>query len=199
MNDIQQFSDKIKAIFAPFVEISDEIIVSLLEMGKFETAEKNQISKDYNKTETQIRFVIGGCIGFFIQNKNIDKCFYFTFENDFATDYQSLIGTEKYKTKLVALAKTELFVIDKTDYFQFCNEYPVGEKLMHITVELLYNDTQNQYFDLLTMNATERYLKLLQKDKSITQKIDHKHIASFLGITPQSLSRLRKTLLYTNS
>lgn len=89
-----------------------------------------------------------------------------------------------------------MFVISKKAYFEVCQKHPDIYKIQHIGLELLYQYTFKKYLELLTLNATERYKILIKTRKDIMQHIDHKYIASFLGITPQSLSRLRKNLEY---
>lgn len=53
-------------------------------------------------------------------------------------------------------------------------------------------DKQNQQIESMTLTAQERYLNMMKNNPELIQRISQKHIASYLGITPQSLSRIRK-------
>lgn len=193
---IQSISDKLNLIFGNLIQLPENYFVEHLNLGELKEYKKNHILKNQFETETTIRFLITGSCGYFINNNDTEKCIYFIFENDIVVDYISFVYELKTELLLKTLENTEILEISKYDYFNFINNNTLGEKIHRIGLELLYFDTQQQYFDILTLTATERYLKLLSKQKNIAQKIDHKHIASFLGITPQSLSRLRKKLLH---
>jgi hypothetical protein len=61
--------------------------------------------------------------------------------------------------------------------------------------ETAYQNVHNRAFTLLTMNAKERYLKILEEEPYLLNKFQHYLIASYLGVAPQSLSRLRKEII----
>jgi CRP-like cAMP-binding protein len=65
---------------------------------------------------------------------------------------------------------------------------------MQVSAETSFVEKQQQQIELLTKTAEERYKILLKRFPEIHQRIAQKHIASYLGITPQSLSRIRSTL-----
>lgn len=190
-----KIEDNIRNIFSAYTSLPDEIISELLQIGEYIEFPKNSVLKKNNIKETNIRLILKGCGGFFIYNNGDEKLVYFIFENDFLFDYQSLLFDTKTDFILKTFEDTQMFVISKNKFIEFTENSFYGEKIRRIGAELLYCDTQTYYLDLLTLNATERYLQLLSKFKGINQRIDNKHIASFLGITPQSLSRLRKSLL----
>jgi len=68
----------------------------------------------------------------------------------------------------------------------------MGMLLFLIGAENSFVEKQKQQIDLLTKTAEQRYVELLRKNPKIVQRIAQKHIASYLGITTQSLSRIRK-------
>ncbi|MGL5888238.1 MAG: Crp/Fnr family transcriptional regulator, partial [Bacteroidia bacterium] len=70
----------------------------------------------------------------------------------------------------------------------------IGVQIGRIAAESLYIHKQNQQIELLTLTAEERYKQLLQKQPEIIKRTPSKHIASYLGVTPESLSRIRKTI-----
>ena len=63
-----------------------------------------------------------------------------------------------------------------------------------VIAEQLFIQRQQIQIDLLTLTAEERYLKLLSEKPEIFQKVSLKHIATYIGVTPESLSRLRKNI-----
>ena len=67
-----------------------------------------------------------------------------------------------------------------------------GDKICRFAAEGLFIHKQKQQIDILTKSAKERYLELLNRQPQIIQRTPQKYIASYLGVTPQSLSRIRK-------
>lgn len=193
---MKSIEKKIYETLSKYINSPDEIISKLIEIGEIHHYKKNEIVKDYHSNENQIRLIIKGCIGYFTKNQKVEKCFYFTFDDEIAVDYSTYVKDHALPIKLIALSATQVFVINKNDFNQFCEHNPLAKDIKNHAVELLLIDTLREYLDLLNLSATERYINLLKRKNNIAQKIDHKHIASYIGITPQSLSRLRKKLLY---
>lgn len=90
----------------------------------------------------------------------------------------------------MALEKSEMVRISSTN-FHILSRKSVGQVIMQMTAEASFVDKQQQQNELLTKTAEERYRILQEKFPNIHQRIAQKHIASYLGITPQSLSRIR--------
>ena len=83
-----------------------------------------------------------------------------------------------------------IFNISYNNFQQILEVSNYGEKLTRLAVETVFIEKQQQQIDLLTKTAKERYIELLQDKKGI-DRIPLKYLASYLGITPQSLSRIR--------
>ena len=81
--------------------------------------------------------------------------------------------------------------IKSTDFYKL-GLTPVGQIIIQISAETSFIDKQQQQIELLTKTAEERYKILLNKFPNIYNRVAQKYIASYLGITPQSLSRIRK-------
>jgi CRP-like cAMP-binding protein len=81
--------------------------------------------------------------------------------------------------------------ITKEEFDKLSKE-PLGGIIKRIASEVAFVDKQQQQIDLLTKTALQRYETLLEKFPDIIKRTKQKHIASYLGITPQSLSRIRK-------
>lgn len=70
----------------------------------------------------------------------------------------------------------------------------IGLNIGRVASESLFIHKQTQQIDLLMLTAEERYVKLLERQPEIVQRTPQKHIASYLGITPESFSRIRKKI-----
>ena len=72
--------------------------------------------------------------------------------------------------------------------------HSVGNLIGRLTVEKLYVEKLNREFSLLSETAEERYLKIMKEQRDLFQRLPLKHIASYMGIAPQALSRIRKRI-----
>ena len=103
----------------------------------------------------------------------------------------SLLLKQPTPLQLVSLEKSEMVRIKSTDFYKL-GLTPVGQIIIQISAETSFIDKQQQQIELLTKTAEERYKILLNKFPNIYNRVAQKYIASYLGITPQSLSRIRK-------
>lgn len=105
----------------------------------------------------------------------------------------SIITQQETPLELIALENCSLLKISAENY-NLLTQTKFGSIIRLLTAESSFVDKQKQQIELLTKNATERYCILLNKFPGISNRIAQQHIASYLGITPQSLIRIRKSL-----
>jgi len=152
---------------------------------------KDEVIKRENSTEKYFYFILKGSAGIFLWKENNFVCLDFAFSSNFCADYMSLLLRTPTPLAVIALENSELLRITRNDLDELSRK-TVGQVLMRISAESSFVEKQQQQIDLLTKNASERYRILLEKFPFIHQRVAQKHIASYLGITPQSLSRIRK-------
>ncbi len=152
--------------------------------------EKDEIIKEQDAAERYFYFILSGSAGIFLWKENNFVCLDFAFENGFCCDYMSLLLRQPTQLQLVALEKSEMVRITSDNYFKLVKT-PVGQLIHQISMESSFIEKQQQQIELLTKTAEERYKILSGKYPNIYQRVAQKHIASYLGITPQSLSRIR--------
>lgn len=154
---------------------------------------QDEVIKRERTAERYFSFILSGSAGIFLWKGNQDVCLDFAFENMFCCDYMSLLTGEATPLALVALEESVLVRITREDVLRL-QRTPMGSVLFRISAESSFVEKQQQQIELLTVPAAERYRTLLKKFPGIQDRIAQKHIASYLGITPQSLSRIRRTL-----
>jgi hypothetical protein len=104
----------------------------------------------------------------------------------------SLITQVPSPLETIALEKTTALKISAKNISKL-KESPFGNFLFLLGAENSFVEKQQQQIDLLTKTAEQRYLELIQRSPETIQRIAQKHIASYLGITTQSLSRIRNS------
>lgn len=157
------------------------------------TFRKNEIIKPSGKAESYGYFILKGSGGVFLWKENNYVCLDLMYEEAFFGDYMSLITGEPSELETMALEHSEMLRISRK-HMEELKQTPMGQILFLISAEFSFVDKQRQQIDLLVKSAEQRYRDLLEKQPKLIQRTAQKHIASYLGITTQSLSRLRKNL-----
>ena len=180
----------LKKSFDQYFEAPIEAWIEFAEFCEPVEFEKDQIIKSQGTAEKYFYFIIKGSAGIFLWKENNFVCLDFAFENSACCDYMSLLTKEPTELEVMALEKSEMIRISSSD-FQKLGRKSVGQIIMQMTAEASFVEKQQQQIELLTKTAEERYRILQTKFPNIHQRIAQKHIAAYLGITPQSLSRIR--------
>ena len=129
-----------------------------------------------------------------IINDGKEETFYFSTECDFVCDYDSFINRTISKKSLIALEDTTIYSISYNNMQLFYNEVTSGERFGRLFIEETFNKAINHIISSYTDTAEQRYLNFMSSFKHIQQRIPQYYIASFVGVTPQSLSRIRRQL-----
>jgi len=143
----------------------------------------------------QIAFLINGVFRFcFIDNKGNEVTSYFMKENDFVCNITSFFEFSMSSGSIQAETYCSVVQFSRASWDLFCNTIPEWENSFQKIVNETLLTKINFQRSLLNLDAKDSYLKFLKTYPSILQRVPLNHIASFLGITPFSLSRIRKSI-----
>jgi CRP-like cAMP-binding protein len=170
-----------------------EAWLQYVERCELVTFKKDEIVKEQDYRERYCYFILNGSIGTFLWNGSNFVCIDFFFDFDFCADYMSLLNNEATPLQLVTLETSMVLRMTATDYLCITKK-PVGNHIRLMSAEISFVEKQRQQIELLTKTAEERYRILLNRFPNISNRIAQKHIAAYLGVTPQSLSRIRKSI-----
>lgn len=184
----------VKKIFDPYFEAPLEVWESFASLLQRNTYRKNEIIKDAGKKENSLSIIIKGSAGVFLWKENSLICVDLCFENSFFGDYMSFLTQQSTEIFTQAIEPTEMLSISFSDLNQLYKDSEIGANIGRTAAEALFVDKQTQQIDLLMLSAEERYMKLLKRQPHIMQRTPQKHIASYLGVTPESFSRIRKRI-----
>lgn len=123
----------------------------------------------------------------------VTQCFHFP--GSFMSAYSSFLsGTPSFENAQ-ALTNTEVLLLQKSDLNRLYLSYPNIEKVGKIITEKMYMELEQRIMSLQCNSAEERYRNLLQNETpEIIKNIPLKHIASYLGVTAETLSRIRRKI-----
>ena len=161
--------------------------------------------KQYDKKEmfflqgtssTKEGFVLSGSWRIFHRDiKGTEHVLYFAFSNWWIGDMASFSSQTEAFFSAESLEKSWVLEIDKSKKDKLLNEFPEMERLFRIIIEKHLTVLQKRFLLTISTQASERYLELLQRAPGIEQLVPQHQIASYLGILPESLSRMKKNLI----
>jgi CRP-like cAMP-binding protein len=140
-------------------------------------------------------FILKGCLRYFYNVEGQEHTGQFFFENSWYTDYESFLSEKPSKQNIEALEKTEILLLQKKDLEKLYETYPKFERFGRLMAENAYLGVRKKNENLVNLSPEDRYLKLVKERPKVIERVAQHYIASFLGIQPQSLSRIRKRIL----
>jgi CRP/FNR family transcriptional regulator, anaerobic regulatory protein len=178
------FSEHIKLTETELLILSESLITKHYKKGEYFIKEKDFC--DY------VGFVDKGLFNFFYLIDGVDHIRGFFFMNDFISNYPCFLLGNKSKFYIRALENSSITLIHKKDLFLLYKQIPKLQELSRSIVEKLYIEISEKYESFFIKTAEERYLELINSEPDILKIVPQYMIASYLGITPEGLSRIKK-------
>ena len=183
-----------------FIEFNEAEWIIFIQHLSFSTIKKKNYFAVPEKTCDKVGFIINGTMRYFHIKDGQDITGYFSFENEFVTSYKSyLTGLPGY-TYVQALEDTKLITFSRKDMDQMLVNPMLAykmERFGRLVAEYYLCCYEDRVASFVTQTPEERYLQMLSTGREILQRMPQHYIANFLGITPVSLSRIRKRVLVT--
>lgn len=140
-------------------------------------------------------YVNKGCLRNYVTDKDgHERILFFPMEDWWITDLESYFSGIPATAYVQALEDCQLFEISKEDFEMLEHKIPKLKIWYSLKLSRHASKSIKRMEEIRTLSPQERYLNLLESDPGIFQRIPLQHIASYLNIEPQSLSRLRKRL-----
>ncbi len=157
---------------------------------------KKTVFLKLNEIENHISFIESGVVRLYMPKGDPDKeiTFGFSFKNQFISAYDSFLTRKPSAYQLQALTDTTLLSITYDDLQDVYKTTQIGNLIGRLTAERLFliKSKREQY--LLNLTAEERYIKLFKERPELLKVIPLKYISSYIGVTAQALSRIRKRI-----
>jgi CRP-like cAMP-binding protein len=152
---------------------------------------KDEVMIREGQIEDKIYFIIKGAVRVYVHHDGKEICTNFRFDNQFTSSITSFLTRRPSQYWLRTQAPSEFLVFSHTELYWLYENFVEINTLGRVVMEVLLIDKRQRELDFLTLSAEERYLKLVEEHPTYVQSIPLKYLASFLGITPESLSRIR--------
>ncbi len=156
---------------------------------------RNQILLNYNDISNRYYFINKGCIRLFTTSKDgLEHSRYFAFDGNFATALPSFIDQQPAEEFLQTVQKSELLYITRTDFYHLVNTTPQFSKIYTEILELGFITAQKRIYGFQGFDALEKVKWIIKHQPQLLQNISNKMVASYLGISPSTLSRIKSKL-----
>jgi CRP-like cAMP-binding protein len=140
-------------------------------------------------------FVLEGCFKTYaVDNAGKDHNLQFAAENDWIVDISSFYSDKPSKLFIETLEPAHILLIEKKDLLYLYEHYPKFVRYFKVIFENKFVEVQNRVLQNISSTAEERYLTFLEQYPRLSNRIPNLQIASYLGITPEFLSKIRKDL-----
>lgn len=159
------------------------------------TTHRNEILLDYEQVANYYYFVNKGAVRVFtLTNEGEEISRYFAFEDTFVTTLPSFIDQKPAEEYLQTIEKSELLRISRADFYKLVVLEPVFSKLYTEILELGFIVAQKRIYGFQGYDALSKVKWVIKNQPKLLLRVSNKMAASFLGITPSTLSRLKAKL-----
>jgi len=180
-----------EAFLSAHINFSKEEYRAFKSLAKELYFKKNEQLLHANKPVEKIFFVVRGLIRGYRILDGVDITHHFFIENWFATDYESFLTQKTGELYMEALMDVTVYEFEKTSLYSFFKEHAEFAKIRAILAENAYLEMLGRLKDFQTKELKERYDTLIYKSPHLFKLVPQKYIASYLGVMPQSLSRIK--------
>lgn len=185
---------QLKQILTHLVDIPESEINDALHYFEPVSFQKGEILLSEGQVCKYLYFIISGLTKSYLLNEGKEYIRQFAAENDFLVDLGSFLSKKKSSFFLQALESTEALKITHEDLEKLFNSSFTFMKLGKIIADRSTINLIKRSVSLVKDDARQRYLDFIKERPSLVQRVPQFMIASYLGITPESLSRIRKEI-----
>ena len=166
-----------------------EVCESLFRYKKFRKHQYILQNGDISRHET---FILSGCTRTYeVDDSGQEHIIQFGMETWWVGDLHSFLTNSPSRLNIDCLEDTEVLQILRTEMEKLYDKVPKLERFFRILIQKAYIASMDRIYSNLSKTAHERYQEFIEKYPLIEQRVPNHQIASYLGITPQSLSRIR--------
>ncbi|GGH72236.1 CRP-like cAMP-binding protein [Filimonas zeae] len=178
------------------VTVTDEEAAYILSFFQKRIFRRNSILLRTGEVAHEVFFVVEGALHqFYIDEAGNERTCNFTFENDFVTDLESFSQQTRSASSIKALTETTCLISRCTDVVTLLQESPAMNTFFNKLVERIAAKSIKRTQALLSFSPEKQFITLMEEQPDILQRVPQRYIAQYLGIAPESLSRIRKRLM----
>tara|TARA_R110000868_G_scaffold87122_2_gene243875 strand:- start:988 stop:1524 length:537 start_codon:yes stop_codon:yes gene_type:complete len=157
------------------------------------TLSRNEFLKVQGSTDTNLYYIVSGSLRIYVLDEFEENTIRFGYKDNFIAALDSFISEKPSDLYIQTIKKTELRVINKKTFMDFIESSEENSKVWNSMLGDLIFQQMERERDILTASPLNRYKRVLARSPQLFQEIPNKYIASYLRMTPETLSRIKKS------
>ena len=184
---IEHFSNYLPLSDSEILELESKLIEKKVKRRQF-ILQEGDVCKHYT-------FVVNGCFKMYkVDNKGLEHNLQFSIENAWIADIGSFYSNKPSELYIEALEQSTILQIAKPDLLYLYSQYPKFDRNFRVLIENAFISLQKRVLQNISSTAEERYLDFLKNYPNLFNRISNVQIASYIGVTPEFLSKIRKSI-----
>jgi CRP-like cAMP-binding protein len=173
--------------------LTDAELAAVAEVCHVKRLKKRQFLLQEGDVWKYHAFIARGCLRTYtVDDKGNEHIIYFAVENWWIGDRESLTTGQPSIFNIDALEDCELILISKENFENLCTGIPLFNEMVNTILQKSFLVAQGRIHSFISLTAEEKYIRFLEKYPHLPMRVPQGMIASYLGITAETLSRIRK-------
>lgn len=187
--------DNLKKYLSQQFPLKDSEWEAITQCLEVESIKKGEFFLNYNRISRKLGWIVEGVFRYcYISDSGDEITKYFVSEKQFVSAIESFNTQTPSLEAIQALTDAKVYTLTYEKYQKLYDTLPVWSKLVNTITTQSYNEKVKQLSPMIVLDAKTRYEQFMANNPQVMNRISLGHLASYLGITQQSLSRLRREM-----
>lgn len=178
-----------------YFDVNSEKSQKIATYFKPETLKRNEFHTEFGSRHGKMSFIKSGYLRIFKHADSKEVTQWISSPDEFVTDLNSLMFSQTARFNIQALTDVELFTINYSDYQRIQHEIEDWPQIEKLFLAKCFMTIEDRVFSFISMTAEDRYQFLIEYKPELLQKVPQQFIASMIGMTPETLSRVRRKII----
>jgi CRP-like cAMP-binding protein len=185
--------DQLITYFANYIPLKEIEKKELVQRVVERKVKRRQFILQENDPCKHYTFVVSGCFKMYgVDNNGAEHNIQFAAENEWVTDVSSFHSGKASRLYIEAIEPSVILQVDQTNLIYLYHNYPKFDRIFRIIIEEKFIELQNRVLQNISSTADERYITFLEQYPKLANRLPNTQIASYIGITPEFLSKIRR-------
>ena len=182
--------------FSNYSPLNDSEISELGSILSGKKVKRRQFILQEGDVCKHISFVVNGCFKMYkVDTKGVEHDLQFSIENGWIADIGSFHSEKPSELYIEALEQSTILQISRPDLILLYTNFPKFDRIFRVLIENAFVSLQKRVLQNISSTAEERYLDFLKTYPNLINRISNVQIASYIGVTPEFLSKIRKGIV----
>lgn len=188
---MEELQTAIQTYFGTNAELSHDIT----RYFRSEVLKKDEFHTRQGSWRSNLSFVQTGYLRIYRPTEKKEATQWISSPGEFCTDLNTLLFDQPARWEIQALTDCQLMTLDKAAYSELSTKFPEWQQIERLFVGKCFITIEERVFSFISMTAEERYAFFLENRPDLFQQVPQQYIASILGMTPETFSRIRRKVV----